>query len=641
MKNIIEILISIISLILLLIIALMDKFRYPRKYAGGAKRPNGNKKIPNILLTSQQRDIISTFQNILKNKMGLDNAIYQYRDIKPDLKLKYQTDSGIVNMNCHNGQRKLNNTEIQFYTRYATRPVNLGQSNNSTDSDQAQTIVVYVGSASGEHTPLILDLFPDIKILMIDPNYHNMSNDYLYVTQSLENISRENYDSFVEFLGAKGGSVQTFQSTYEVYKARMKKLQEGAQKLQNVKWLYSNDTSDAMAAARDYFENSSYNETVTKNNKLFYDNSDELFQRMLDSDERVFIIQDYATIELMKIIRSAVDKVSNINLLYISDLRTTSTDEMHGVHILWNNMLQNAIIHILRPNWSMLKFHPPYLDNKDLLKKVYNDLSDPEYIPTSDEYGFIISDMKKMQSVVDHGLSISETGAEYEYPRSSAIFVQSWPPRSSSEARLVICLSDIEKEPVRYSPSEWEDLFYYYKYFRMIWAEDEFIKALNANKIQHSYDGCADCYIEIRIISEYLLTHVMNRNINSDFFKLSNKEVHDIILKNMNKEFCSKLVAISNKITEATFYDINNPKCSAHGGRVITDKVNIYTVDKSQGLLSNINITPEDYYTKSKYIIKFDKSNENKILGITPKIQPENPNGLHVPWPQFKKYIRT
>jgi hypothetical protein len=60
--------------------------------------------------------------------------------------------------NCHDGQRKLLYSEIEFYSMIKEK------------YDLNNILVVYVGSASGIHEPIIFDLFPELDFYLCDPN---------------------------------------------------------------------------------------------------------------------------------------------------------------------------------------------------------------------------------------------------------------------------------------------------------------------------------------------------------------------------------------------------------------------------------------------------------------------------------------
>jgi len=60
-------------------------------------------------------------------------------------------------INCHDGQRKLMYTVIEFYTEL------------SKHFDLNDLLVVYIGSAGGFHAPIIFDMFPQLKYYFVDP----------------------------------------------------------------------------------------------------------------------------------------------------------------------------------------------------------------------------------------------------------------------------------------------------------------------------------------------------------------------------------------------------------------------------------------------------------------------------------------
>ncbi len=70
--------------------------------------------------------------------------------------LKYQEN--IKTFNCHDGQRKLLYSEIEFYTLLSQKyPLH-------------DILVVYAGSGEGLHMSIIFDLFPELDFILIDPN---------------------------------------------------------------------------------------------------------------------------------------------------------------------------------------------------------------------------------------------------------------------------------------------------------------------------------------------------------------------------------------------------------------------------------------------------------------------------------------
>ena len=69
---------------------------------------------------------------------------------------------------CHDGQRKLLYSEIEFYTE-------LSKSYNLNE-----ILVVYVGSGHGIHQPLIFDMFPELDFFMCDPSKFDFNHKLIY-----------------------------------------------------------------------------------------------------------------------------------------------------------------------------------------------------------------------------------------------------------------------------------------------------------------------------------------------------------------------------------------------------------------------------------------------------------------------------
>jgi hypothetical protein len=65
---------------------------------------------------------------------------------------------------CHDGQKKLLYSEIEFYNKIST-VYNLND-----------ILVVYVGSGHGVHEPIIFDMFPELDFYMIDPVHYKFKH---------------------------------------------------------------------------------------------------------------------------------------------------------------------------------------------------------------------------------------------------------------------------------------------------------------------------------------------------------------------------------------------------------------------------------------------------------------------------------
>ena len=156
----------------------------------------GNKKNNNInILDKLNNNDIDNINNFIKkNKKYLqilykdiynnnnNNIYYKYDHMKN--RIPYDTFN-YLNFNCHLGQRKLLLTEIEFYNKF--------YNNNN------KTLVIYAGSASCEHLPVVRKYYSKLKFILIDPNYHKLgtkNSKYKYIYQNKEVISEENRKRF-------------------------------------------------------------------------------------------------------------------------------------------------------------------------------------------------------------------------------------------------------------------------------------------------------------------------------------------------------------------------------------------------------------------------------------------------------------
>ena len=171
------------------------KYKHKFKTYKEQKQKGGHKKkhIPieykqtksNILYTEQDYTNYATNINNHIKKYIYDDKLLPYYDITdlPDT-LNYDDTHTIKNnTNCHLGQRKLLLTEIEFY-------------NKCIDMTKENNIVIYAGSASCEHLPVILEMYPKLKFILIDPFYHSIDYKYKYIYLNVNAISLDNNKLF-------------------------------------------------------------------------------------------------------------------------------------------------------------------------------------------------------------------------------------------------------------------------------------------------------------------------------------------------------------------------------------------------------------------------------------------------------------
>lgn len=79
-------------------------------------------------------------------------------------KLKYEKRNTIIPY-CHNGQRKLLFSEIEFITLL------------SKQYDLNNIIILYIGAAAGYHLTQLFELFPESEFILCDPNQFKFKNN--------------------------------------------------------------------------------------------------------------------------------------------------------------------------------------------------------------------------------------------------------------------------------------------------------------------------------------------------------------------------------------------------------------------------------------------------------------------------------
>ena len=356
--------------------------------------------------------------------------------------------SNVLTTGCHAGQRKLLMTEIQFYT------------NIPPDS-----VVIYSGSASGDHTPAILEMFPGIKLILIDPAYHTIDYDYTVIYQNPDVVDRDNLSKVRRMVTSKDQKVSAY-----------------AKRLTTALTL---DGTRRNMLEPDRIELDTWTQ-----------DHDNLGKTIRDGDCRVYIIQDYLTLDL-------VDRLTECNLgpvCYVSDIRSTMfVGFPSDMDYLWNDALQLYLIKKLRPQFSMLKFHPPYFDKDD---DSYNRLIDPEQQAKNPIFQMIHDTLTKVKEF-DIDMLDNYSKGKHMYLENSKIYLQAWAPVHSSETRLIVFESDIDKPYINYDHDDWDNRFYYLRYLRTYGYFDMFYKYVKSHN-NNPYDGCFDCMLEMFILGKYI-----------------------------------------------------------------------------------------------------------------------------------------
>lgn len=390
-------------------------------------------------------------EDISKNKACLDVPVTS-TDIKNPL--TYQ-DKAPRKPSLHIGQRKLFNNEFLFITDYLAH------------LDDA-AIIVYAGAAPCNHVWWLHRLFPNIKFVLVDPNefliylslgqthHKNYENKYTQYNACL-NPETEHCDA-IKYLFA--GSVN-------MYKAGV--AGPNGQKSRMITMLDENGKSIILDKdnAEDKKRIAEINSKLTTN----------LVERIQNSTARIFIIEDYMTLQLSKLLKCD---------LFISDIRTNLENKIPGdLDLIWNMSQQYNWIHYLKPDYSMLKFRAPFMRDADKIE-VKSAIEKGE--------GPFSADFAESKNLGVDFLGDYFRG-DFKYFEGGT-YLQSWAGSNSSESRLITAR---DAPIVKYDIAHYENCLFQWNIERAFYC----FKNPFALKTW-GFDHCGDCALEAYGLNYYM-----------------------------------------------------------------------------------------------------------------------------------------
>lgn len=429
--------------------------------------------------------------------------------------------------NCHIGQRKTLLTEIEFY---------------SDIKHDSNSLVIYIGSASSEHMTVITTLYPNLKFLLIDPNYHVFEDKYEYIYQNVKAIDKFHLLS-IKDLSIKNNNIDN------------KRDRRKAHLVKSVEHGYSTSFLNSEKKFNIYDLDKDLDQKQNIMKEFYTKNYKTLLKDIFDSKTNIFIIQDYGTLELVELLSKALEKT---NIYFLTDIRTSlfKSESPTDVDLLWNYVLQIIFVKKLKPTLSMLKFRPTFFNelDTDLVKQFKAYLSSlsgresniTDMVSNKDKL-YLFEMMKKDFDYVKKHYNLDMFDLylkrQMKYFKYDYIKTQPWAGSTSSEARMYISKKNIDKDWIEIKPDEWTGKFYYYNILRSVKYYDKYYNILKHNK-RNQYDGCLDCSREIQILCQAL-------------------GVNDLEPETIQ----NKLFDIYEKINKTIFFDLsnNNYKCKYHG----------------------------------------------------------------------------
>lgn len=460
-------------------------------------------------------------------------------------RLPYVSGSGIMRQGCHSGQRKLLLTEIEFLS----------------SCGGGAELVIYAGSAPCEKLPVLLALYPHLKFLLVDPNFHMFAapEPPVYVYQAIDRVSKDTITNVRQDLRL---AERRNLSTVDQKRLANARLVDHPP---IYKQTYTADMSAAdpaeMRRIQAEFEATNYKTLISD---------------LIGGKDRVFIIQDYMTEALCALIATSRAAAGTPKTCFISDLRSNFFgDAPVDLDYIWNDALQLMFLKQLKPSWSMLKFHPPYMDYKrgmPLIEAMLAGETTPAILPViradletvKTKYGL---DMVAVYMARDH---------MHRYFAATTIWLQAWGPTSTSEARLIISAADIDKPWATYDARLWDERFTYNKLTRGYGFFGAFFNKIKGRRdLAAEYDGCFDCALEMMILLNYSYRRADEADASIDIVRLASllekKETQDTLLR-LRRQVDSVVIASPYA------------KCIFHGQLVRPIKTPLYYVTKTAGI---------------------------------------------------------
>jgi hypothetical protein len=353
-------------------------------------------------------------------------------------------------------------------------------------------------------------MYPEIKFLLIDPHYHAFDDDHVYVYQNNQAVDDTNYR---RFLGIVRSGIQENKSEYN-----------NAMRLTNALFYKTGEYADLLFSLdplrQDY-------DSAKNAYELFIDESHvDLISDMINGEHMIYVIQDYMTIQLAELLKKSFTAARATEWLLISDMRTdmiyagVPTD----MDFVWNDAIQMAVIKIMRPKVSMIKFHPPYYATRD----VPIVLSLARYTGADPKLKTMAADILYCKRNLNLDMIASYRKYLHMYLASSDVYLQAWARSTSGETRLIITREDIDKPYQNYDHTVWDAKFAYLNTLRGYAYFADFYEIVKSHP-KNIYCGCFDCMLELLVLSDYLLGPRSNMSIDiSAAIKIASEKTDEL-----------------------------------------------------------------------------------------------------------------
>jgi hypothetical protein len=417
----------------------------------------------------------------------LYEPVFQIEDSSPELPYRsgiggYNKFNLALHKETHRGQRKLFISELQGL-------------NVVFDNSRAKGIVLYVGAAPSMKLYTLMNLYPNIKFVLVDPNEFNIYDGTYdlphYVRQDPDYI--EHGDKWKVYMD-KNMRIRNAADYVYLSHSDSNMYESTKYKGKNILW-YNPDTLELEKTSKPVTDSGvgkgrrdvEGHDEFTVKRKVNQASIDYIF----NSNHRVYMLEEYFTSDIAKMFRRSLDKTP-VRLAFWSDIRTNmAADGPTDTDIMMNTVLMYNWLKHLRPDISMLKFRMPYDWNIEW---------------DNEQIGFneILSEAKTL-GYDFKALTVNKTLPFF----NGEIMLQAWQGGHSTETRLIVKQSDIDAD-LRGWNQDWYDnkIFFYNVVGRYGVPRVNPVYMADIPKSKKlGIDCCNDCCIECGVWSDYAKRH--------------------------------------------------------------------------------------------------------------------------------------
>lgn len=374
----------------------------------------------------------------------------------------------------HIGQLKLFLTEVEFLTEKLAK-------------HDEQVVMIYAGSAPCMHASFLSEMFPNLKIVCVDPNEH-----IIYYPNYKSSYDHQYLNKTVYFKATLKNMYRSHHRNIQMYDFQSKSIKKLKKELNVSDIEHIGSIFDSQIERKNY---------------------SPIIDFIQNTNYKYYIIEDYFTDGLAELFAVFGEG----NFLFCSDIRTKEgTLKYPGdIDLLWNLAMQYNWLNIMQPAHCMLKFRCPFFENED--RKQFTELCENE------PYNSVFIESKKLgiDFVSDYKAN------KFQYIKPDRIYIQAFPGFSSSESRLIASkYNDI----VEYDYLDYQERFFYYN---MVLRPYGYHSGYLTDK-NMAFDSCADCALTYQIMLEYY-QKFKPKNANPKFIKIQISALMQLLRRKFNE----------------------------------------------------------------------------------------------------------